>query len=589
MNWEVQIMKSKTSFFNKTVLLKDLTRFTPVWALYTVGALLVTVLISNGSGVDTAINVMESCGGMAVPMLIYAWVCAVMPAGDLYEMKTAGTLHAMPLRREGWYFTHTASGLIIGIVPNILISLLLFVILDNRYMPGETAFIWLGVTVLEFLFFYGTASFCSHCAGSRIGSAAVYGCFNFLSMGVYYLSKLLFEPVLRGISIEPDRFMLFSPASFLSNASFFENTYYYRTMGSFPLDLNESCWLYAVICAVIGIFLWVAGLALYRKRKIESAGDLISFSAVRPVFLVLFSVFCGIFFSALYELFTGNTGYAFFAAGTVVGYFACLMLMKRNVRVFSGRAFIGLAAIAAALTASVLIASADPFGAVKYVPEPSEVAGVAIRENAGYYEIAHAYRYTSDPEAIEAAIRAHRDILDTDAPESGHVVMIAYNMKGGGRLIRNYDVGFEADVPESLLSAMSAPEIMLATDDFDVLLDELVSAVIGRQIYYDENDISLIYDPSQEGPALIADDLFAISEDDFSSFIGAFLCDCDTGASNQLNFLSHKPFTYLELYWKDRTTGDEHGTTVTIWEDTAAARWLAEYMGISLPEYPPEK
>ena len=30
-------MKSRTSFFNPTVFKKDLTRFAPTWALYTVG------------------------------------------------------------------------------------------------------------------------------------------------------------------------------------------------------------------------------------------------------------------------------------------------------------------------------------------------------------------------------------------------------------------------------------------------------------------------------------------------------------------------------------------------------------------------
>ena len=40
MNWEVLIMKSKTSFFNATVFRKDITRFAPLWALYLIGGML---------------------------------------------------------------------------------------------------------------------------------------------------------------------------------------------------------------------------------------------------------------------------------------------------------------------------------------------------------------------------------------------------------------------------------------------------------------------------------------------------------------------------------------------------------------------
>ena len=38
-------MKSRTSFFNPTVLKKDITRFAPLWGLYTVFMLLAVFLI----------------------------------------------------------------------------------------------------------------------------------------------------------------------------------------------------------------------------------------------------------------------------------------------------------------------------------------------------------------------------------------------------------------------------------------------------------------------------------------------------------------------------------------------------------------
>ena len=40
-------MKLKTSFFDKTVLKKDLTRFFPLWTLYLIGGLLVMHVLSG--------------------------------------------------------------------------------------------------------------------------------------------------------------------------------------------------------------------------------------------------------------------------------------------------------------------------------------------------------------------------------------------------------------------------------------------------------------------------------------------------------------------------------------------------------------
>ena len=43
MSWEVSTMKLRTSFFNPAVLKKDITRFAPVWGLYSVFLLLLFI------------------------------------------------------------------------------------------------------------------------------------------------------------------------------------------------------------------------------------------------------------------------------------------------------------------------------------------------------------------------------------------------------------------------------------------------------------------------------------------------------------------------------------------------------------------
>ena len=54
MSWEVSIMTSRTSFFNPALFRKNLTRFSPLWAIF-LGMLLVTgplSMLSNHFGYE---------------------------------------------------------------------------------------------------------------------------------------------------------------------------------------------------------------------------------------------------------------------------------------------------------------------------------------------------------------------------------------------------------------------------------------------------------------------------------------------------------------------------------------------------------
>ena len=44
MNWEVKTMESKTSFFNKTIFMKDIKRFWAVWGFELIGFVIAGML-----------------------------------------------------------------------------------------------------------------------------------------------------------------------------------------------------------------------------------------------------------------------------------------------------------------------------------------------------------------------------------------------------------------------------------------------------------------------------------------------------------------------------------------------------------------
>ena len=146
-------MKSKTSFFNRTIFLKNMTRFFPVWVLYTIGLLLTLVLLR---GVSPSLNYAQRVRNLGECINIfalfncgYAMLCAQLLFGDLYNTRMCNALHALPMRRETWFLTHVLSGLSFFFIPNLLFTLLSLPMLGNASIAA--GYYLLGVT-LPFLF-----------------------------------------------------------------------------------------------------------------------------------------------------------------------------------------------------------------------------------------------------------------------------------------------------------------------------------------------------------------------------------------------------------------------------------------------------
>ena len=125
-------MKSRTSFFNGSVLKKDITRFAPVWAIY---ALFLLGDFLTGARNDQkeilAASLADMMRTMSVVNLLYGGVCANMLFGDLFQSRMCNALHSMPMRREGWFLTHVVAGLLFSFVPNVVAAVFQMVLLGE--------------------------------------------------------------------------------------------------------------------------------------------------------------------------------------------------------------------------------------------------------------------------------------------------------------------------------------------------------------------------------------------------------------------------------------------------------------------------
>ena len=212
-------MKQKTFLINKTVLKKDITRYMPIWATYTIFLLLTLFEFASYDRVIAADNILESIRVMGWFNAIYAGVCAAFLFMDLFNGRLCNALHAFPLQRKGWLCTHILSGFLFSFVPNLLVSLLALPIL---WEYAYVAPIWLAGATLQYLFFFGSAILCAVCAGNLIGMAGLYGIFHLITLLIGGLAELFYEPLLHGVILNMDTFIWFFPLGQM------ENFYYTR-------------------------------------------------------------------------------------------------------------------------------------------------------------------------------------------------------------------------------------------------------------------------------------------------------------------------------------------------------------------------
>ena len=469
-------MKSKISLCNKTVLLKDILRFAPLWGLYLAGGLLVMHSSTKHMLSDTlAISLSYRIGAMSVANLIYGALCALLLFGELFDVRRCRTLHATPVRRETWFSTHVLAGLSFSLLPNLIMALTLMPRLEG-YWPD--ALLWLLGVELEFLFFFGLAMFCVMLAGNRFAAVAIYGILNFGALLIQWFVPTLYEPLLYGVELDLDILTVFCPVIYLCgrttviySSNWLSSTFVRKTYG-WPVgsvfEGIEKSWQYLVILAVLGIALGTAALLLYRRRNLERAGDALTVKALEPVFVVAFSLFVGGLLAFLGSLYANYL--LFLAVGLLLGWIAAQMLIQRTVRIFRLRSFVGFALLVAILASTFAITKADPLNVSGWLPDAAQVESVTIDYDIGFYSFDYPKPITlAQKDNIQEVIELHEDVMEDRLPipwkDKTETVRFIYRMQNGMTVSRQYAVNSEMKV--LLKKFYSKAEYVLGYTDWE--------------------------------------------------------------------------------------------------------------------------
>lgn len=462
------------TYFNPTVLKKDITRFAPLWGLYTVFMLLFLLLIweSYGSAAFLANQVGSTMAFMGMVNIVYGGLCAIVLFGDLFTARMCNMLHALPLRREGWFLTHLTAGLLFCLVPNLLGCLIGAILLESYcYM----AFMWLGLTVMQFLFFFGLGSFSALCAGTKLGATAVYCLTNFLSVLAAWLIQSFYEPLLYGITINLNAISRLSPVVMFTDDHFIETHYDNMKELTVLESIPSAPWIYAGVAAAVGVILLALALLIYRRRAMESAGDLISLRPLAPALLVVYTLCVG----AVLYFFAGGLskamGYIFLLIGLAIGFFTGRMLLEKRVAVFRGVNFLNFGILLAVFGLSLGIARLDPLGITRYVPKASQVESIMISPYASVYSLDRQSCLLTEAEDIAAVQKLHADAISNPPDGTGDStpVHLRYQLRSGRVVERTYQLPDALGYQPLVQGYYSRPVCVLGTDKLNVLMEHM--------------------------------------------------------------------------------------------------------------------
>ena len=527
-------MKSRTSCFNKTIFKKNLTRFAPAWGLFTVWIGLSVFVSCTFNFPQAGSTLLELGQSYCLYAFLYAPLCAQLLFGDLFNSRMCNALHALPLRRETWFDTHMISGLVFHLIPVVCTTALAGLLLGLGGYEGNMAVVplFLVTTTLQYIFFFGLAVFSIFCVGSRFAHAAVYVLLNTGSLILQWLISSLYTPLFYGVETNPRPFQFFSPISYMAENSFLEveqisvtDDQWNQIMVDSRNILPGDGFAYYFFATAAGVLLILGALWLYRKRKLECAGDFLAIRALGPVFSLIFTFTVGVFFHSI-------SFSVLLLLGLAVGWFSSQMLLERTVQVFHKKTFRRFGVLLGVFLITMAVTALDPLGIEKWIPEEEEVESVSLYEGHYSIDFRDPVLILEDAEDVGTVIGIHRDCLDyyyenTDDftriamvdlsintnDKNSIPLILSYRLKNGRTVNRYYYVGGEENL-QQLVLWLNTPEMV-----FGKALTE--AEFLEQTVYVEWHKVNSL----EKGTVF--------SQADLQELFRAILADCEAGTMSQ--------------------------------------------------------
>jgi ABC-2 type transport system permease protein len=453
MKWGISVMPSKTSWFNKEIILQILRSVGWVSIVYFGGLFLALPLRMLMMYTDKRFaerehfpkidSLFQYDFEIQIGLLIVIPVLmSVFLFRFLHVRQAADLMHSLPLKREKIYHTYALGGAVLLVLPVAALSLIVsgvHALLDlHPYFQGEDILYWAGTTILLNLLIYSAGVF----VGMMTGLSAVQGVLTYIFLlfpaGITVLGLYTLKQWLYGYPVDYYLGRNFEKLSPLTYAGVLDGK---------PLQVRET-----ILYILMTLILYIVSLYFYKKRKSESASEAIAFPKMRAIFKYGVT-FCMMLFGGMYfsEVQANSLVWMLlgYAVGAVIGYYIAEMVLQKTWRVFGN--IKGLGIYAGVIT--LMLAVIQLFGFYEdKVPDAGEVKNVLLTETPHVYEHQESFDYFFSPKPMELrdniveATKLHeqivRDKKSNKADNSGlyDTAFFLYELKNGNKVIRQYRI-----------------------------------------------------------------------------------------------------------------------------------------------------
>jgi len=465
-------MLSKIFSSKKALIKRDITNTWPVWG----GMFFVTLWIIP---INTLfrVNIVPAyilSNSFSYQQYIIIPFCILMVArifGYLFEEKATVFYHSLPYTRIGMFITKYITGYSLLVLVLFAITIInVFIGIGNGY--GEytgvnfESFLYLAI---ETLYLYSLAVLIAVVFGSKSTCYVMYIAVLFLanlSLEIYnnILKCFLWGYYARFFHLE-GVFLILSPFSVATNISC------HKDMGDV---IFEEVGLTIVLQLISIVVFSVLAFLLYKIRKSENSGNVVTFKAFNIVFKVVFALFVGgVMFFLFGSIIISNSTvitHIRVVSGILLVFFVTLsfiiaeMIVAKRFNVFKA-AYNRIICIIIVMIAFVAAMSFDIFGLENNLPDKEEVEDVSfavekvrdvdkgIYEHRLYISTVMDGKYDNPivpykDKLIEDVLSLHKDFVENNRDTDGEYNLYITYFCADNKVIRyryNVDNSFAED------------------------------------------------------------------------------------------------------------------------------------------------
>ncbi|AKG33473.1 hypothetical protein [Paenibacillus durus] len=476
-------MTSRRYFFNRGIIRQNLRQHLWIAIIYLLGLLFALPLQMFLGGYPDAqpqkVDDLFRISG-SLPMLFTLTLpvaAGLLLFRYLQHKGAADAMHSLPLRRKHLLTVQLFNGFILLLVPVWLTTLAAGLLrnLEGNMFLYSWVDVWTwGATVsILALFLFTLTAFVGICLGITV-----------LQGIVVYILLILPSVLFQVIFYHLSNYLY----GFPNQISMSGMDYWSPFLQMMNVTAKPYSWVELGIYATLIVLFILLSYLLYRKRRVETAGQALAFTYFNPLFkggvMLCAMLISGTYFA---QTRSGGIGWAIagFVIGAVIGYAAAEMVIRKSWQILNRKLparFIGYAAVLGLL----LYSPVSPLtGYEARVPAADTVGGIYAGSyydayttsnfaaaSSVDYEVAHSpYEgvdpFSPDPAYISAVRKLHEALVQARPGEGKDrykyyspgtfFYTIAYKLKDGHKMIRQYNVPLAGFEPE-LKAVMESPE-----------------------------------------------------------------------------------------------------------------------------------